>query len=182
MAKDDTASIITLHQVKRPKTGADRARAYRERKKGKSELATVANLELPNFGNLPVPTEHAAGAPSMLTPVTPLPPPIVTFRHVTNVTPSRRSAGPVILMVAALGLAAVGICTNAWYARSLGATERAGTLFLAVGVASDLVALVCHRALPVYGNRASAPPRLPGGCSGLRRSPSRWSPRSALPR
>jgi hypothetical protein len=159
MAKDDTASIITLHQVKRPKTGADRARAYRERKKGKSELATVANLELPNFGNLPVPTEHAAGAPSMLTPVTPLPPPIVTFRHVTNVTPSRRSAGPVILMVAALGLAAVGICTNAWYARSLGATETAGTLFLAVGVASDLVALVmpsCPAGLWQSRQRATA--------------------------
>jgi hypothetical protein len=45
MADDTSASIITLHQPKRPKTPAERARAYRERKKGKS---------------LQDPTEHAA--------------------------------------------------------------------------------------------------------------------------
>jgi hypothetical protein len=67
MAKDDSASVITLHQPKRPKTGAERARAYRERKKGGA---------LPTFGcfaanhQLPVPTEHVAGARTMLTPVT----------------------------------------------------------------------------------------------------------------
>jgi hypothetical protein len=55
---------------------------------------------------------------------------------------SRRSAASIILMGAALGLAAVGICMNAWYARSLGASEVAGVLFTAVGVASDMVALV----------------------------------------
>ena len=45
-------------------------------------------------------------------------------------------------MAAALGLAAVGVTQNAWYARSLGATETAGTLFVGIGVASDMVALV----------------------------------------
>jgi hypothetical protein len=45
-------------------------------------------------------------------------------------------------MAAALGLAGVGVTQNAWYARSLGATETAGTLFLILGTASDMAALV----------------------------------------
>jgi hypothetical protein len=45
-------------------------------------------------------------------------------------------------LAAALGLAAVGVTQNGWYARSLGATETAGWIFPAVGVASDMVALV----------------------------------------
>jgi hypothetical protein len=52
------------------------------------------------------------------------------------------SAASIILMAAALALAAVGVTQNGWYAHSLGATETAGWLFLAVGVASDMVALV----------------------------------------
>jgi hypothetical protein len=45
-------------------------------------------------------------------------------------------------MTAALALAAVGIAINGWFARSLGSSDVAGWLFLAVGVAADLVALV----------------------------------------
>jgi hypothetical protein len=78
-----------------------------------------------------IPTTHTST-------VTPLPHPPVTF----SVTPSRRSAAPIILMAAALGLAGVGVTQNGWYARSLGATETTGTLFLVLGVASDMVALV----------------------------------------
>jgi hypothetical protein len=74
--------------------------------------------------------------------VTPTPPPTVTLSPVMASHSSRRSAASIILMGAALGLAAVGICMNAWYARSLGASEVAGVLFTAVGVASDMVALV----------------------------------------
>jgi hypothetical protein len=47
----------------------------------------------------------------------------------------------VMLTVAALGLGAVGITMNGWFARSLGSTDIAGYLFLAVGVAADCVAL-----------------------------------------
>jgi hypothetical protein len=149
MADDSSASVITLHQPrpKKAKTGAERARAYRERKKaaavpegpacdatpadrkavGESTTRTGKEVETVSI----IPTTHTST-------VTPLPHPPVTF----SVTPSRRSAAPIILMAAALGLAAVGVTQNGWYARSLGATETAGWLFLAVGVASDVVALV----------------------------------------
>jgi hypothetical protein len=46
-----------------------------------------------------------------------------------------------LLLAAALTLAGVGIAINGWFARSLGASDAAGWLFLAVGVAADLVAL-----------------------------------------
>ncbi len=130
MADDTSASILTLHQPrpKAAKTPAQRANAYRLRKK-----AAVPALPAP----VSVPT-------TVLTPVTPqadLFPeqtaPTVTF----SVTPSRRPAASYLLVVAALSLGAVGITMNGWFARSLWATETAGWLFLAVGVAADLVAL-----------------------------------------
>src|SRR5262249_4594513 len=43
---------------------------------------------------------------------------------------------------AAFALAAVGITINGWFARSLGSSDIAGWLFLAIGVAADLVAVV----------------------------------------
>jgi hypothetical protein len=58
-----------------------------------------------------------------------------------TVTASRRSVASYLLMIAAFGLAAVGVTMNGWFARSLGSSEIAGWLFLAVGVAADLVAL-----------------------------------------
>jgi hypothetical protein len=48
----------------------------------------------------------------------------------------------VLLSIAALAFAGVGIVTNGWYSRSLGSSDVAGWLFLAIGVAADLVALV----------------------------------------
>lgn len=118
MATDTSASIVNLHQP-RPKTAAERARAYRERKR--------ANLP----AMIPAPV-------SVATPVTPRPSETVTF----TVTPSRRHAAPILLTVAALALAVVGMVMNGWFARSLGSTEVAAWLFLAIGVAADLVALV----------------------------------------
>ena len=49
---------------------------------------------------------------------------------------------PVLLTAAALSLSAAGIAINGWFARSLGSSDLAGWLFLAVGVAADLAALV----------------------------------------
>ena len=76
------------------------------------------------------------------------------------VKPSRRQVAPVCcLSAAALGLAAVGITINGWFARSLGASDLAGWLFLAVGVAADLVALVmpsCAAGLWQARHRATA--------------------------
>ena len=74
------------------------------------------------------------------------------------VTPARPIAS-YVLAVAALGLAGVGIVINGWFARSLGSTEAAGWLFLAVGVATDLVALaapLCAAHLWGTGQRATA--------------------------
>jgi hypothetical protein len=155
MADDISASVITLHQPrpKKAKTSAERARAYRERKKaaavpkGPACDATPADRnpveESTNRTGKGVETVSVVPTTHTST-VTSLPHPTV------SVTPSRRSAAPIILLAAALGLAGVGVTQNAWYARSLGATETAGTLFLILGTASDVVALV----MPLVAARA----------------------------
>jgi hypothetical protein len=150
MADDTSASIITLHQPrpkKATKTPAERAREYRQRKKAEK---SVTATDLP----LPAPASVAA---TVSTPVTPLPSPTSpTFRAVT---PSRRHAAPILLTVAALALAVVGMTMNGWFARSLGSTDTAGWLFLVIGVAADLVALVmpsCAARLWQTGQRAIA--------------------------
>jgi hypothetical protein len=148
MADDTSASIITLHQPKpkKTKTPAERAREYRQRKRAEK---SVTETDLP----LPVPASVPA---TVSTPVTPLPPSTATFRAVT---PSRRHAAPILLTVAALALAVVGMTMNGWFARSLGSTDAAGWLFLAIGVAADLVALVmpsCAAGLWRAGQRATA--------------------------
>jgi hypothetical protein len=58
-------------------------------------------------------------------------------------TPRRRL--PIVrlaLLSSAFALAATGLAINAHFARSLGSTEFAGWLFLAIGVASDIAAFV----------------------------------------
>ena len=52
-----------------------------------------------------------------------------------------RLALPSPLTVAAFGLGLVGITMDGWFARSLGSSDAAGRLFLAVGVAAAVVAL-----------------------------------------
>jgi hypothetical protein len=47
-----------------------------------------------------------------------------------------------LLRAAAFALAGVGMAMNGWFAQSLGSSHVAGWMFLAIGVASDLVALV----------------------------------------
>lgn len=75
------------------------------------------------------------------------------------VAPSRHYLAPVLLTTAALALSAVGIAINGWFARSLGSSDLAGWLFLSVGVAADLAALVLPSAaagLWHTGQRATA--------------------------
>ncbi|HTO65292.1 MAG TPA: hypothetical protein VMM15_29040 [Bradyrhizobium sp.] len=113
-----------------------------------------------------IPQEFLTGQSSADMPVAS--PPAVT-RHMTErptgalaepVPRSRRALfAPVLLSIAALALAGVGITMNGWFARSLGSSDIAGWLFLAVGVAADVVALVmpaCAAGLWHAGHRATA--------------------------
>ena len=128
MADDTTASIITLHQPrpKRSKTPAERAKSYRKRKKASVPALPVAAQVSTTFSE----SDKVAA-------VNPAPPPTVDL-----VPPSRPRVAPILLTAAALALAGVGITTNGWFARSLGSSDIAGWLFLAIGVAADLIALV----------------------------------------
>ncbi|MGY3448865.1 hypothetical protein [Bradyrhizobium sp. USDA 4353] len=71
----------------------------------------------------------------------------------------RLTVSSVLLQLAALALAAVGMAMNGWFAHSLGSNSTAGWMFLAIGVTADLVALVmptCAARLWHARHRASA--------------------------
>src|SRR5258708_4305294 len=138
MADETIASIIPL-QPKNAKTGAQRARAYRQRKRQKAKAA--ASPESPSSESL-IP-EGFSSADSAFAEPPSTPYPTVTLRAVARDgnAPSR-SISSILLRAAALALAGVGIAMNGWFARSLGSSDAAGWLFLAIGVAADLVALV----------------------------------------
>ncbi|MGB7122112.1 MAG: hypothetical protein WBE02_20525 [Bradyrhizobium sp.] len=165
MADDTIASVIPLHQLplkKRDKKGVERARTYRQRKR-KAKAAASNEDESPSSSSLIsseflippefFPANDVVAGP----PVTPLP--AKTPRPNDAVMASRSHLAPILLSIAALALAVVGITINGWFARSLGASDVAGWLFLAVGVAADLVALVmpsCAAGLWGAGQRATA--------------------------
>ena len=134
MAEETIASIIALHQPKRGKTAAQRARTYRPRKRQRAKAAPDA--ESPSSESLIPAGFFSANTAFTESPVTPLP--LVTSRALR---PSNRVAS-ILLMAAAFALATVGVTTNGWFARSLGSSDIAGWLFLAIGVAADLAALV----------------------------------------
>lgn len=145
MADDPTSSGPTVPQVlhkRRDRTAAARAKTYRQRKKQKAELATSAETEPRSSEPLvPVPASTAALIqPEYLPADGAITKPAVT-PHPT-LAPSRHYFAPVILTTAALTLGVAGVAINGWFARSLGSSDAAGWLFLAVGVAADLVALV----------------------------------------
>ena len=131
MADDAIASIIALHQPKRAKTGAQRARAYRPRKRQKAKAALSPDAESPSSESLIPVGFSSANSAFAESPVT-----------LRAVTPSHRPVASILLAAAAFALAGVGISTNGWFARSLGSSDIAGWLFLAIGVAADLAALV----------------------------------------
>jgi hypothetical protein len=155
MADDISASIIPLHQTqptpKRPRTVAKRARVNQpRRRKTKGESAAK-----PATDSVALPSP----VPALTTPVSTIPLP---SSGTPAVTPIRRHAAQILLLIAAFGLAGVGVTMNGWFAQSLGSSDVAGWLFLAVGVAADLVALAVpsvatrlwqtrHRATAVAG-------------------------------
>jgi hypothetical protein len=166
MADDTAASIIPLHQVplkKRERKAAGRARPSRQRKK-KAKVATTVDEEAESFSSAPslpseflIPPEFLAVDEAV--PQSPVAPPAVTAEPSEIVVPSHRHPAAVLLSIAAVALAVVGITINGWFARSLGSSDIAGWLFLAVGVAADLVALVmpsCAAGLWQTGQRATA--------------------------
>ena len=155
MAEDAIASIITLPQPKKAKA-AIRARPRRPRKRPKkavSQNAAAAHDE--EFSESLIPANFSWADPAFAEPP-PAPPPALTLRAIA---PLRRPFASIFLLVAAVALAAVGITTNGWFARSLGSSDIAGWLFFAIGVAADLVALVmpvCAAALWQAGQRATS--------------------------
>jgi hypothetical protein len=166
MADDTAASIIPLHQIplkKREKKAVGRARASRPRKK----RAKAANdhEEAESFSSAPLLPSEFLIPPEFLAvdeavPESPaIPPRVATAEPNEIVVPSRRHPAAVLLSIAAVALAVVGITINGWFARSLGSSDVAGWLFLSVGVAADLVALVmpsCAAGLWQTGQRATA--------------------------
>jgi hypothetical protein len=180
MADDVSASVITLHQV--PPKGRTKARAEAEAKvETKAEAVEPAKPKRqrkPRTPKAPVPaaadasdtlipaefsSAHLDYAPPAITPAPALPVPVQMPEPVIparrQVASARHFVAPLLLSVAALALAGVGITMNGLFARSLGSSDTAGWLFLAVGVAADLVALVmpsCAAALWQAGQRATS--------------------------
>ena len=165
MADDSTASVIALHRVpprKRAKTGAERGKAPRQRKPRKPKAAVSEDAEVPASESLIPPEYLSAHLEFPEPPVAPSPLP--TSDAAETVTPSPRQSFrfrvfPFLLSIAALALAGVGIAMNGWFARSLGSSDLAGWLFLAIGVAADCVALVmpsCAAVLWQAGQRVTA--------------------------
>jgi hypothetical protein len=139
MAEETIASIIALHQPKRAKSGAQRKRAYSPRKRKKAKPAPSPDAESESLSSeLLIPPGFSSADSAFAEPRV-APAPTVTLRAVT---PSQRPVASILLVAAAFALAGVGITTNGWFARSLGSSDIAGWMFLAIGVAADLAALV----------------------------------------
>jgi hypothetical protein len=144
MAEDTIASIVALHQPKRART-AQRPSVKRPRRPRKTKIAKSQSSE----SVIPVDFSSRDWAPaeSIVTPPS------------SHVMPAGRSIASLALAAAAFTLAAVGLTTNGWFARSLGSSDIAGWLFLAIGVAADLAALVtpiCAARLWHIGQRAAS--------------------------
>ena len=174
VADDTAASVIPLIPLKkREKRAPRRAKTSRQRKR-KAKVDVTADAEdeysasataLPSEFLIPpefLSAEHIASEPPFPEPLVAPPPSAETHdasETAKEVVPSRRSLAAILLSISAVALAAVGITINGWFARSLGSSDIAGWLFLAVGVAADLVALVmpsCAAGLWQTSQRATA--------------------------
>jgi hypothetical protein len=161
MAEETTASVIPLHQAppkKKARTGAGGIKANRQRKRQKAKAVISVDTGSPSSESL-IPPEFFSTDSAMTEPPVTRHAIEATSHLAEPVKPSRRQVAPVLLSTAAFALAAVGITINGWFARSLGSSDVAGWLFLAVGVAADLVALVmpsCAAGLWQVGQRATA--------------------------
>lgn len=133
MAKDTSATIVTLvqPQKKLPLTDAQRAKRYRDKRRA-AKLAFAPGE--------PARAEAAPAVP-VTRPQASLPATKIVTRHVTVTPASRRPLASIALTGAAIALAGVGVTMNGWFARSLGSSDIAGWLFLAIGVAADCAAL-----------------------------------------
>jgi hypothetical protein len=150
MADDAIASIFALHQPRKAKTAVQRARAYRQRRRQKAKAVVSSDDD---FSESLIPAGYSWADPAF-TESPARPASTLTLRALA---PARWPVASILLVVAAFALAAVGIATNGWFARSLGSSDIAGWLFFAIGVAADLVALVmpsCTATLWQAGQRA----------------------------
>jgi hypothetical protein len=162
MADDLTAAVIPLHQTppkKRGKTAAGRSKAYQQRKRQKAKVAIADDAEAASSESL-IPPEFLQADGAVAESVVTQPPAAIPHPEPeAAATPSQRHLASALLLAAALALGVVGITINGWFARSLGSSDVAGWLFLAVGVAADLVALVmpsCAAGLWQAGQRATS--------------------------
>src|SRR5260370_32647753 len=128
MADDVSASVIPLQQPrhkKKAKTGAEPAKAHRQRKK-----ASAANAPPPPSSEHLIPLDFLSVGAANVAPPVPAPAnelvhvaqlpsapsPAVTLR---TVTPSRHPIVPVLLSIAALALAGAGVGMKGLFSRSL---------------------------------------------------------------
>lgn len=126
MAIETISSVLPFQQPPKARTPAERQRDCRARK----AAAQAAK---------PVPVTVSV-TPTLT------PKPVTGVTGVTGVPAMPRFQLPTLdassaLTGAAFASAAVGICMNGWYARSLGSSDIAGWLFLAIGVVADVSAL-----------------------------------------
>jgi hypothetical protein len=165
----DDSVVIPMPRPKKAKTGAERSRAYRQRKREDGKPAALPNNKSPS-SELLIPEGFFSADSAFAEPLVTLPPPVTPPPTVTVHDVARdgdapsRSVSTFLLRAAALALAGVGIVMNGWFARSLGSSDAAGWLFLAIGVAADLVALVVPScaalACPTSGHFACGMDRL----------------------
>jgi hypothetical protein len=87
----------------------------------------------------PVASAEPAASTELALPTEPEP---VARDHNAAPPRARPGASALLLRAAALALACVGMAMNGWFAQSLGSSHVAGWMFLAIGMAADLVALV----------------------------------------
>src|SRR5215471_6468778 len=130
MPEETTASVIPLHQLppkRKPKTGAERAKVSRQRKRQKEKAVTSAEDGSPSSESL-IPPAFLSADPAIAEPPVTQRATETTLRSAEPVAFSRRQVAPVLLSIAGLALAAVGVTINGWFARSLGSSDVAGWL------------------------------------------------------